>query len=233
MFSGGFAATLCLELRNLISWKGSECRDGGCDTGLVRAPGWVLWLWPPAGNDSFPCIRRSSASIWSVPFGMLWEINFFHCVSVSHIIFSSSVTAPADGITTSALSLGNSSHIPARNLSLPSAALASSPLQSLTGGPYGCCCFPFFMAFSTLLVATGQSYHAPLDEITAPGLVLCFLGFIYLFVCLFIWHMLFLPSQICRPASVPCFVQLACFKGVPLALCFQASSCQVLTYAFS
>lgn len=99
MLCGGFAATVCLELWNLISWKRFECRDGGCDTGLVRTLGWVLWHWPTAGTDSFPCIRRSNASIWSVPFGMHWEINFFHFVSVSHIIIpSSSVTAPAEGV---------------------------------------------------------------------------------------------------------------------------------------
>lgn len=50
----GFAATLCLGLWNLISGKGSENRDGGCDSGLVRTLGWVLWHWPPVGTDSFP-----------------------------------------------------------------------------------------------------------------------------------------------------------------------------------
>lgn len=102
--------------------------------------------------------------------------------------------------TTSALFLGSSSHIPARNPSLPSAALVTSPLQPLTGWSSHMAVAashsawpspPCFLCLDHLAVL-------PLDEITAPGFVFCF---IYLFdtrfFCLARFVDLLLPHALC------------------------------------
>lgn len=138
MLRGSFAATLRLELRNLVSWKGSKHRDWGCDAVLVRTPGWVTGRWAPTGTNSFPRLGRGSADVWTVPFGMCWEIKLFIlCRSfITITVPPSSATAPAAGVDNLRsywpLFLGSSSCIPARLRVLkkpfpPSAVSASSP----------------------------------------------------------------------------------------------------------
>lgn len=153
------------------------------------------------------------------------KLNFFHCVSFSHIItpFSHSTSwrcrQPLLSPWATPPTFLQETFPPL------SAALASSPLQSLTGWSIWLFLLPILYG---LLYPAACSWTISSCSlwITASGLMFCF-------IYLLIWHMLFfLPSQICRPASAPYFVQPACFKGVPLALCFQASSCHTSTSAF-
>lgn len=161
LLCGGFVAALSGVVKSYFL-KGIWMQRWGCDTGLVRTPGWVLWHWPPAGTDSFSCIRRSSASIWSVPFGMLWEITFFFTVCLSLISSLPSVTAPAEGVdnlcSLPGQLLPHSCKKPFPLSQQPWLPAPSSPSQA---GSYGCFYFPFFMAFSTLLLAAGPSHHVP------------------------------------------------------------------------